>query len=169
MKRVKRFVPAISIPRRSLPAWTDLHGCCLGAVHRGRAGCTCWRPVYDVEQADAVGDAAPATRGKMCEDCACRSDSPESREERGEDMGMRSSVAGLLQLVAEGRPFYCHQGMRRAVADQHPNGLKRSRLAGDYAPGEHAGIPLKADGSPADICAGWAAMRQKLIAREREL
>lgn len=147
-------------------AHPDLEFCCIGAVHRGPDGCTCWRPVYDAEQAPAVGEAAPATRTEMCADCACRGDSPEWREERGEDLGMRSSIAGLHQLVATGRPFYCHQGMRRVVAERHPSGSERPRPPGDYAPGERGGIPLKADGTPADICAGWAAMRARILRGE---
>jgi len=133
--------------------------CCWGAVME--RGCTCWEPVFDASQQPLQpGQAEP--RASMCVDCACRSDSPERREHRGEDgPSMRSSWEGVHRLAEEGRPFYCHQGMRRLVGYRHPSGAEM------HVEDSHRYEPAvgdddthyKADGTPADLCAGWAALR----------
>ena len=51
--------------------------CCFAAFDRGPQWCTCWEPVYDLEQEEPNLVAVPATRTTMCDDCACRPDSPE--------------------------------------------------------------------------------------------
>jgi hypothetical protein len=68
-----------------------------------------------------------------------------------------------------GRPFYCHQDVRRAVALVHGPTGSRFDLThlGDYRPPQARNdaasghwVPYKADGTPADICSGWFLRRQ---------
>lgn len=120
--------------------------CCMGSVNDGPHGCTCWSPIFDLEQADPVA-AEPSTRAKRCVDCAFRPDSPERA--RGDDL------EGLAN-------FWCHQGIRRPVAFRHPDGRVRPvNDSSDYQPPILGNVPYKADGTPADRCAGHAqAMRR---------
>lgn len=126
--------------------WTDddtAAPCCWGSVD-APDGCTCWEPVYDLDQQpDAPGPRR--TRDVRCEDCAYRPGSPEHGT--GELPGPKS------------RPFYCHQGMRRVAAFRHPDGRELPAGPGDYAPPVRDGLPRKADGTPADRCAGWAQQK----------
>lgn len=127
-------------------------GCCIGAAVYGPQKCTCWQPVLDVEQAEVVEGPMPQ-REKCCGDCAYRHGSPER------DGGFVEEA--LLDLPGQpGRVFACHQGMRRVVAWRHPVGLELPAGTGDYRPPrDAAGRAYRADGSPADLCAGWAALR----------
>jgi hypothetical protein len=136
---------------------TEYGTCCMGAAMFGRNRCTCWEPIYDLEQQPlADGGAPPAeipTRAKCCHDCAYRNGSPE-REDGDTDW--------LLEIAASGgqREFWCHQGMRRVVAFQHPDGRILPAGEGDYRPPvgpEHRPVAWKADGTIAERCAGWAA------------
>ncbi len=136
--------------------------CCYGAAINGPHDCTCWEPVHDTEQHPPLR-GKPATRAKMCNDCAFRPDSPE----RQGDERYGGDTVDLDGMVWSGEPFYCHQGMRRIVIWRHPVGTKVD--AGPdhyYDPPDDTLWPHKADGTPADICAGWAARRR---AYEREL
>jgi hypothetical protein len=140
--------------------------CCYGAVARGPEHCTCWQPVYDAEQAPVVAQPV-VVRSERCVDCACRHESPERRADRGEDAPeMQTSWDGVQRLVRDGQPFYCHQGMRRVVAEVHPDGRRREVGAHAYRPPIAHGKPRKADGTPADICAGWAALRAAHLAEK---
>ncbi|CRK59040.1 hypothetical protein [Alloactinosynnema sp. L-07] len=144
--------------------------CCAGAVHRSRAGCTCWLPVYDVDQVDPDQDAIdllgagihPNTRKQMCGDCAYRPGSP---ERAGHD-DYAGDAAMLEDLASGGQRFWCHQGMRRPTAWRHPSGATIPTADGDgnYQPPAVDGIPYRADGSPAELCAGWAARHRALSA-----
>jgi hypothetical protein len=80
----------------------------------------------------------PIDQPFMCHDCAFRGGSPER------EMG---HMEHLMKLVADGKPFICHQGMHETKD-------------GRYIPLErdHQGAPV---GHP--ICAGWAAARAKEI------
>jgi len=125
--------------------------CCMGAVSAGR--CTCWEPVYDTEQAPEIPNLRPVVRPTPCSNCACRGD------KRGAD-DYDAALEDMRRRAAVGKPFYCHAGMRMVLAHVHPDG---SRIeTGDEwyfdAPWSKAGHPLKTDGSPADLCTGWAAM-----------
>jgi hypothetical protein len=135
--------------------------CCMGAVMNGPQGCTCWVSVYDLEQ-----QALSRKRGlrplppvplKMCGDCAFRPGSP---ERAGAD-GYEGDQDLLDELVATGNPFYCHQGVRRTLSLRHPDGAEVDGHPGDYDPPIAAGFPWKADGTPADLCAGWLLLRAK--------
>lgn len=133
--------------------------CCAGAAMFGPDRCTCWEPTYDLDQAVPV----PAERGvreQMCADCAYRPGSP---ERQGEDH-CAADEADLMELVAAGQPFTCHQGIRRPVSWRHPSGAEVPGSPSDYRPPIVGGIPHRADGSPADICAGWAALRLRALA-----
>lgn len=132
------------------PVW-----CCFGDSEGGPTDCTCWTPVYDDEQVEPVAatydDATP--RGERCADCAFRPGSPELA-----DPYMRDA---LLALPGRGEPFWCHDGMRRPAWWVHPT---RGRVPGspdDWQPPRRDGIPYRADGSQALLCAGWFAIATK--------
>lgn len=137
--------------------------CCYGSASNGKDRCTCWVPVYDTEQQPVQpGLPLPPIPVQMCGSCAYRPNSP---ERRGED-----SYAGdaelLDDLVATGQPFYCHQGIRRPVKWRHePTGIEVPGHPGGYDPPIQDGVPYKADGTPAYICAGWLLRRAKETAK----
>jgi len=143
----------------------------MGAAMRGLQGCTCWRPVYDLQQADPdpVALAAfdngvtPSVRPQMCGDCAYRPDSPE----KAGDPQHRGDAEYLEHIAAKGEPFWCHTGMRRIVRWVHPSGAEIPGHPADYAPPICGAVPYKADGQPGDRCAGWDARRRALTAAER--
>ena len=147
------------------PDFPDAGGgiCCMASA-MGRT-CTCWVPVFDLDQVEpAIAD--PGVRAKPCADCAYNVDSP---ERRGED-DVQGDEQLLARIVEKGERFFCHQGIRRPVRWEHrPEDLKpedcpipNATVPGspaDYSPPIIDGVPYKADGSPADVCAGWAARR----------
>jgi hypothetical protein len=157
----KNFPGAIHISIDSGPDDRDeysLEGddvpCCMAGAMRGPRACTCWTPVYDLEQADPDLSTQPVTRETCCHDCAYRNGSPERAE--GYD--------GELQDIAgDGSRFACHQGMRRVVAWRHPDGREIPAAEGDYEPPIIGLVTFRADGTPADYCAGWAAHRRALL------
>ena len=133
--------------------------CCIGSAIRGPQYCTCWTAEYDLEQA-GLRPGKPGRRAELCGDCAYKPGSP---ERLGDD---RYTGDGefLDRIVEDGESFFCHQGIRRAVRLVHPSGDVVELFKdppGDYRPPIVDDIPYKADGSPADLCAGWAARRQK--------
>jgi hypothetical protein len=119
--------------------------CCFAAANDGPAACSCWEPIYDLEQAEPRIDVTPQTRSQMCGDCAYRIDSPERRED----------PYALVDL----ENFWCHRGIRRPVRWRHPDGRERPGSPSDYQPPIVAGVPYRADGQPAARCGGWAAMQ----------
>jgi len=141
--------------------------CCMGSAARGAGGCTCWVAEYDVEQAEPRTDGLLfGCRDSMCRDCAFRPDSPE----RTDDPDAAGDQELLDELVATGQPFWCHQGMRRPVRYRHPSGVVVEASPLEYAPPQLGAVPCKADGSPADLCFGWAARRAKFVEQlEREV
>lgn len=124
--------------------------CCDGSAFVGPGRCTCWVPVFDREQSPELLVGAPTvTRAKCCDDCAFRVGSPE-----------RAGSAEVLDdLVGRGRVFWCHEGMRRPVQLVHPDGRVAPGDPADYQPPEVSGRPYRADGMPAEVCAGWSAWR----------
>lgn len=85
------------------------------------------------------------TRSKCCHDCAYRQGSPERT--RGEDLAEFN--AGI---------FYCHEGMRRIIAYEHPDGRRiEEENPGAYDPPTIGEIAYQASGAPAKRCAGWAS------------
>jgi hypothetical protein len=148
--------------RESLLTDPEQYGdCCIGAAVYGIGRCTCWEPVFDLAQQPLLnGGAAPApediaVRAKCCADCAYRNDSAE----RGDLDG----TAELLDVAhSERREFWCHQGVARVVALRHPDGRELPAGEGDYRPPvgpAERPIVWKADGTPGERCAGWAAHR----------
>lgn len=139
------------------PGVTDddpLTGCCMGEAMRDPRYCTCWEPVFDVDQAEPDPTSEPATRAKCCHDCAYRRGSPEEQEGARDD---------LEALASSGRDvFYCHQGMRRAIAYRHPDGRELPAVDGDYQPAQAGGTAYRADGSAADRCAGWGVLAEAM-------
>lgn len=131
-------------------------GCCYGEVMGGIEGCTCWRPVFDVDQAQPrpVPREQWQTQPQRCGDCAYR---PGSKELA--DPFTREELT--LTLPAGDRPFWCHQGMRRPAAWEHPGRGVIDADPDDWQPAQERGVPYQADGSVALICAGWAAIRSK--------
>ena len=130
----------------------DGTGCCYGDAHKGPDGCTCWVPIYDVDQADPIEPTNPSdiqVQARMCGDCAYRKDSPERSKPYEEE--------ALLSLADEGQPFYCHDGMRRPVRWEHPDGRAIAGSSDDWRPAMVNGLPYRANGLPGLLCAGWAA------------
>jgi hypothetical protein len=146
--------------------------CCLEGYQSGPAACTCWRPIYDQDQAEhdakavaglLAGDTEPDVRTGMCDDCAYRPGSPE----RSSDPNVRCDAATLERLAQDGATFWCHDGLRKAAAWRHPSGLTIRAVDehGDYQPPIVAGIPIRATGQPGLLCAGWSARRRALAAK----
>lgn len=132
--------------------------CCMGSAVYGPQRCTCWTSEFDGEQAEPDLTAGPAKpRETMCHDCAFRPSSPE----RSGDPRFQHSAPGEMEDLDASRHFYCHQGMRRRVAVVHPSGLRVAEEADGYAPAIAGGRCFKADGAPADLCAGWWARVQR--------
>lgn len=144
--------------------------CCMGAVNSGPAYCTCWQPVFDLPQQplDPAAVSAlqaggePRVRDRMCADCAYRPGSPE----RSGDETYFGDPEELDNLAREARRFWCHQGMRQPARWRHPSGAEVPGHGGDYKPiiDQDSSVPFKADGQPADLCAGWDARRRALAA-----
>jgi hypothetical protein len=126
------------------------NGCCAGDAIQGPEYCTCWEPVYEAVQARPVPDPdGVVARDGLCGDCAFRPGSPE----RAEDYTRET----LFRLADTGRPFYCHDGMRRPVLYRHPDGREVAGDTADWQPPIVDGIPYRLDGRPGMLCAGWAA------------
>ena len=130
--------------------------CCMGAAVYGLDRCTCWEPIYDLEQQFPLHvNAVPGARDRCCGDCAYRNGSP---ERSGEDADW------LLEIPSDpSKLFVCHAGIRRVTAWRHP--LLPEPVpagAGDYRPPIIDGRAYKADGTPADVCAGFLAHRAAL-------
>lgn len=127
--------------------------CCYGSV-MGANRCTCWEPVYDLDQQPLEEPTEPATRSKCCHDCAYRNGSPERADEH---------EAERLCMVAHSggeQEFWCHQGVRRVIAFRHPDGRELPAGDGDYRPPigpKDRPLVWKADGTVGERCAGWAA------------
>ena len=134
--------------------------CCMGSVVRGANGCMCWVAEYDVEQAPIRPGKAKA-RDTMCGACAYRPNSPE----RTGAPDAAGDEELLDDLVYRGVPFWCHVDMRRPVRYRHPSGVVIEASDLEFAPAMDGAQPYKADGTPADMCGGWALRLAKLEAR----
>ncbi len=144
--------------------------CCLGAAMHGPRRCTCWVPVYDLDQAEPDTQWGPPIRPTPCDDCAYRHDSPERRNDESV-----AGDAGLLEGLTHGdSPFFCHDGIRRPLRWEHrpedvpPTNVSIPGSPADYDPPIIDGVPYRASGEPAYICAGWAARRDRVINEEWE-
>lgn len=133
---------------------SPLSWCCYGEAFGGPTSCTCWEPVYDLEQAPLQNGGKPPeelpTRKKCCHDCAFRVGSPERERED----------AVLEEALEPGHEFWCHQGVRRIVAWEHPDGRRVEAPPGCYVPPQgppERPVVWKADGTVGERCAGWAA------------
>jgi len=147
--------------------------CCMGVIHHGPKGCTCWQPVYDVDQAEPDPDTfrllelgcTASPRAGMCADCAYRPGSPEKRG----DPGYSADAEQLEHLAAAGIPFWCHDGMRRPVRWRHPSGREIDASAQNYLPPQvvvgRQRVPVRTNGQPGLLCAGWDARRRALADR----
>lgn len=144
-------------PDDALRVLVGLTTCCVGAVERGPSECTCWEIDYDLEQ-QPPQPGAPGTRSTMCADCAYRPDSPERSGDEDYVHDFDTFDAGT---------FFCHQGMRKPVRFRHPLGITIDATGDFYKPplrldrDRDEAVPYKADGSPGDRCAGWAAHRRR--------
>lgn len=136
--------------------------CCIGAAVYGPQRCTCWKEKYDKRQRKPA-PSEPDVRASQCEDCAYRQNSPERRG----DPTYAGDQEELDRIVAEGEVFYCHQGIRRPVKLRHPSGVEIDGHPGAYDPPIIDGVPYRANGRPASICAGWAARRLRYLFEPR--
>jgi hypothetical protein len=134
--------------------WSDTDGgvpCCMPSAMGGPSDCTCWQPIFDVDQAELVPSPGPRrARSEQCHDCAYLAGSRELT-----DPDDRYTRRQLLDLPHGDRPFWCHQGIRRVIAWEHPDGRVISAAEDDYRPPIRSGRPFQADGSSALVCAGW--------------
>lgn len=84
-----------------------------------------------------------------------------------------ASYNGLRACTCPGRgePFWCHDGIRRPVAWRHPNlpGVVIPGSPSDYQPPMIGGVPFRADGRPAALCAGWVARAAAISAESPPL
>lgn len=131
-------------------------GCCWGSAIKGPEYCTCWEAIFDVEQAPPVIPAREediAVRPRMCGDCAYRPGSPEQADDY-----LREA---LLALPEDGQTFWCHDGMRRPVRWEHPDGRTIAGDPADYQPPMVRGVPFRANGEVGMLCAGWAARTRR--------
>jgi hypothetical protein len=139
--------------------------CCAGSAVKGPQYCTCWVHEYDQEQQEPR-PGEPGRRPAMCGDCAYRPASPE----HAGDQRFQGDARFLQEIVAKGQKFWCHQGMRRVARLVHPSGavvdLTETGHTVDYQPPITGGVPYKADGSPGELCAGWAGRRRGYLATE---
>jgi hypothetical protein len=151
--------------------WPDTGGtCCEGVLNEGPRGCTCWVPEFNgaVREPDELAQKLlaagiePATRPSMCGDCAYRPDSPEKQGHSD----YKGDAAFLEDIAHRGERFWCHDGLLLIVRWRHPTGTVVEPPANAYLPKIVAGVPYKRDGQPAFLCAGWAARRKALAARD---
>lgn len=147
-------------PDDALRVLAGLVSCCYGAAEDGPTACTCWEPEFELDQEPIDTTLVPATRSAMCADCAYRPDSP---ERSGDDRYMCASEDGLPD-VPVASTFWCHQGMRKPLRWRHPLGIVVECTGDFYKPPiaeiDGQAVPFKADGTPGDRCAGWAAHRR---------
>lgn len=129
--------------------------CCMASAMRGPRACSCWQPIYDLDQITELAlDAAVETRSSCCDDCAYRNGSPERADGYDDEL---SELAGSRSV------FACHQGMRRVIFWRHPDGRELPAGDGAYDPPVVGAVAFKADGQPAERCAGWASHRRALL------
>lgn len=134
--------------------------CCMGSVVYGPGRCTCWEEVVEPKQQPEQPGPSTERPGGMCASCAYRGDSPE----RTGQQGAAHDADDLADLAAGDLPFYCHEGMPLVVQMRHPSGAVYTPPPLAYRPAMGAnGAPLKADGTPAHVCAGWAACRRHML------
>jgi hypothetical protein len=143
--------------------------CCIGAAEEGVDACTCWEPIYDLEQQPTIAISVDhiRTRDEMCADCAFRPDSP---ERQGDERYNQNSDEALRALDH----FWCHQGMRKPVAYRHTHyGITLEADHDAYDPpkvivgagDDRIAVPFKASGAPGDRCAGFEAWKRIETAR----
>jgi hypothetical protein len=135
-----------------------MNWCCAGAAMWGPSRCTCWVPIFSKVQRELDASIEPGTRSEQCADCAYRQDSAEQQDYRADQLRTITH--------SDEAPFWCHQGMRYEVGYRHPSGMyveaQRDEVGSiaSWAPPLRNGVPFKANGTPADRCAGWAARRR---------
>ena len=135
----------------------ELIPCCIGATYHPRR-CTCWVAVYAVEQAEPAPVLRPElllAQTRMCGDCAYRKGSIERSSEYTEEE--------IFTLARKGEAFWCHEGMRRPVYWQHPDGRTIAGSPDDWHPAKLGNFLYQADGSPALLCAGWIWRRMQAL------
>ncbi len=142
---------------RANPDDDQFRGCCDAEMMRGPAACTCWTPVYDLDQQplQPIGEDGVPARDTLCGDCAYRPGSPERRDPL--------QAEALMDLPATGGVFFCHDGMRRPKLWRHPDGREVPGDPADYDPPfDQLRRPYRADGHVGAICAGWVACSRRI-------
>jgi hypothetical protein len=130
--------------------------CCMGAAVYGPDRCTCWEPVYSDQRLEPQpGDMIP--RESPCVDGAYRHDSAEFQDEDGREH--------LEELTEGSGVFVCHQGMPYVKEWRHPSGRVIPMTVDEvgsihtWEPIRKNGVHYKANGEPANLCAGWFTRR----------
>lgn len=162
------FICGSAAPAQVMRVLTGMTSCCVGALEDGPASCECWVPIYDLEQQPIAESLTPGQRTEMCADCAYRPDSP---ERTGDDRHTCSDDGELDDIARGDNPFWCHQGLRKPTAFRHETlGIIVPTDSDAYDPPfakiDGRRIPIKADGSAGDRCAGWMARKRQLTAPE---
>lgn len=139
--------------------------CCYGSASNGPTHCECWVAEYsDDRQKPKGGDMQ--LRVTQCQDCAYRHDSAEWN-----DPVERAKL--IAHALGDG-VFSCHQGTPYVVRWRHPEGMvieAERDAAGNintYEPLIIGSTPFKANGEPADLCAGYATRRLQYMGKDQE-
>ncbi len=142
----------VNNPQRLIDLTPELP-CCYGHAMNGPAGCTCWRAVYNVD-AEPMRAGPMGRRQQMCADCAYRPDSPERQATTG--AACSAEEPGGLPVVPG--VFVCHQGMKVQIGVRHESTgvfvAEPPGVVASYDGRTWAGRAWKANGEPADLCAG---------------
>ena len=73
--------------------------CCIGAAVYGPGHCTCWTPVYDLDQAEPDTTITHSVMPRRCSDCAFLRNSPERADEYASEQ-LDRIPAGARRLAA---------------------------------------------------------------------
>ncbi|TFV83138.1 hypothetical protein [Blastococcus sp. CT_GayMR16] len=136
----------------NMPAPDPVVPCCEASLHSDGEECTCWEGLLDVVPTRDVQEGPQLVRRRMCGDCAYRAGSRE-----------RTELAGDLPYYTRDQQFQCHTGMPRATSYKHPalgDAVVPDITGSDYRPYVRGARAWQADGRPAELCAGWAAVNQ---------
>lgn len=140
--------------REALPCCESV--ACWGDENGG-PHCSCWVPTYSELQQELDTSLRPQVRASPCESCACRVPGGQLRDGSPIPDDLPGAYDAMLDNLARRKPFYCHSGMRLIVAEFHPQLGVTREVDWHPVPPTVEGIPYKADGTPCDFCAAWAA------------
>jgi hypothetical protein len=124
--------------------------CCLGAAAYGPERCTCWEPVLQPEQAPPQQGPCNVAK-RMCSGCAFKPGLAESDP----------IVANVVDRSMRSQAFFCHHEVTAIVAWRHPAGFEKPAGPDRHTAPTNGWWGARADGRPAELCAGWMAAKRK--------